>query len=133
MMEQEKRQTSTTGITSAPSTISDEQAIRLAQQLSNVLRQCQQAQTTLDRCNANDNEAMQQATVQLTMCMAQVVCPLQHAALMECIQDDDASQQDESMEIALDTTTTCVANFFEKVQVAKQQHQHLFASEKGKK
>ena len=139
MIQQQKEQTAAANasstITQTP-TVSDQQATRLALQLSQVLKQCQQAQTMLDKCNADDTEAMQQATMQLTMCMAQVVCPLQHDALMKCILDDNGADDDSNdvkVEVALDTTSACVSNFFQKVQVAQTQHHQVFENARGAK
>ena len=46
------------------------------------------------------------ASMDLTMCMAQIVCPVQHGALVSALTEEDAD--DSQVETALTTMTDCV-------------------------
>ena len=82
--------------------ISEEEAKALAQSFSNILKDCQEATVKLE--SSRSEEEHQQASLDLTICMARLVCPDQHKVLTGAI----ASDNEDSIEAALDKVTSCV-------------------------
>lgn len=68
---------------------------------------CKQQQHAVHACN--DDESCARSSMDLTICMAQFVCPLQHAALLTTLENDAGKNDDEEMvESALLRMNECV-------------------------
>jgi len=104
-------------------TITEEQAKELALNFAAMLKDCRQARRAVDQCHTEDECA--RASLDLTMCMSKLVCPLQHTALIERITADD--DDDAAIEDALQRVNDCVAFKTEQHLVAKEQFPKYFS------
>eukprot|EP00957_Ditylum_brightwellii_P125828 9591932-Ditylum_brightwellii.AAC.1 len=74
--------------------LSKEEAIQVASNFSKLLQQCSEVQQMMNNCLTEDECA--KASLELTMYMAQVVCPIQHSALSSQLNVDvDESKEKE--------------------------------------
>jgi cytochrome c heme-lyase len=100
--------------------ISEAQAKELARNFATVRTECQKAQAAVDQCSTEEECA--RAALDLTMCMGQRVCPLQHEALVNVLAADD----DATIEEALGRLNDCVALKTQQHAVAKEKFPKLF-------
>ena len=100
--------------------ISEDEAVALAKSFSQILKDCQAATTKLQ--NSQSEEEHQQASLDLTICMAKIVCPLQHRTLVKAVASDD----EHTVEAALDRMTSCVIENTGRRVGAKEKFPHLF-------
>jgi len=112
--------------------LSKEEAIQVASNFSKLLQQCSEARQMMNNCSSEDECA--KASLALTMCMAQVVCPIQHSALSSQLNVDvDESKEKEVLEYnakvdaALENVALCVQGNDVKVQLAKRDYGDLFS------
>merc|ERR1719329_554046 len=74
-----------------PLEVSKEDAQQLAKSFAKVLEQCQEERKRMESC---DPEESAQASLALSMCMSQIICPLQHQTVVKTLhsQEDDGNQ-----------------------------------------
>merc|ERR1719491_631416 len=110
--------------------ITSEEAKLLSKSFAEVLKQCKEAKQTMENCE-NDEEYAQ-ASLALSMCMAQIICPLQHKTIVKTIhevgnnENDSSSNQDAKIDTALENMFLCVAKENEKVANARATFPDLF-------
>jgi cytochrome c heme-lyase len=112
--------------------ISKEEAIKVAENFAKMLRECQDAQKIVDECT-NDAECAK-ASLGLSLCMAKLVCPLQHQAVTKSLKSDDLDENDEKYEeiydkrvtAALGNVSDCIALEGHRAAVAKDKFPELF-------
>ena len=113
----------TTSETAATSSITEEHARELASKFAAMRKNCQAQQYTMDRCG-NDDECAR-ASLDLTLCLGQHLCSVQHKALTErLVADDDAAIDD-----ALQRVGDCVTLQTESRQAAKEKYPAIFSAE----
>ena len=100
--------------------ISEKEAVALAKSFSQILKDCQDATSKMQ--NSQSEEEHQTASLDLTICMSKIVCPLQHKTLVKALGDDDES----TVEAALDRVTSCVVANTSRRSGAKEKYPHLF-------
>lgn len=92
-------------------TMSKSEIDKIAKQMRSIKVDCVKAQKRVDDCK--DEMDCARASLALTMCMAKIACPLQHAAVVQVLEKDD--EEDGKVEKALENAVACVAMFDEKV------------------
>ena len=100
--------------------ISEEQAKGIAISFSNVLKKCKVQQKKLDACDS-ENECAK-ASMDLTMCMGPVLCPVQHKSLLKTLEADD----DDKIEASLETLSECVLVQTAERKLAENKYPNLF-------
>jgi cytochrome c heme-lyase len=100
--------------------ISDEDAKALAKSFAQILKDCQEASSKME--SSKSAEEQQRASLDLTICMAKIVCPLQHKTLVKALGSDDEN----TIEAALDRVTACVVSNTSKRSAAKEKFPGLF-------
>ncbi len=103
------------------SSISEQEARKLVEDFSTATQRCQKQRTALNQC-ASEEECTR-ATMDLTIGMGQILCPLQHQTLLQVLQHSD----DSTIEAALERVSECVTLKSQQHAVAKQQHPKLFS------
>lgn len=100
--------------------ISETQAKEIAESFSKILKMCTAKQKKVDAC-VSEEECMK-ASVDLTMCMGPIACPVQYQSFVKTLSEDD----DRRIEAALQTLSECVVIQDGKRQLAKEQHPSVF-------
>jgi hypothetical protein len=104
--------------------MSEDQARILQQKFATLRRQCRSQQRKLDRCtDATDEGEYARASMDLTICMAQTVCPVQHSALVQCLSSKN--NNDEAIAQALSVVQECVTLQAEHHAAAKKEFPHV--------
>jgi hypothetical protein len=64
----------------------------------------------------------------LTLCMAKILCPLQHSAMVNALSSNDESNEEYNarLEAALENMSSCVAGVSQRAQLAKKAHPDAF-------
>jgi hypothetical protein len=109
--------------------LSDQEAMELAKIFAKSLKDCQQAQKAVNLCTT-DQECTQ-ASFTLTMCMAKILCPIQHKALVQSIHTTASTPKEEEeydvrLETALENATLCIGQVHKRVALAKHDHPTMF-------
>ena len=100
--------------------ISQDDAKAIAQSFAQILQECHEASTKM--ASSQSAQEQQRASLDLTICMAKILCPLQHSTLTQALAGDDEN----TMEAALDRVTACVVANTTKRSVAKEKFPSLF-------
>ena len=100
--------------------ISEDEARTLAKSFSQILKDCQGATSKMEA--SESEEEHQQASLDLTICMAKLVCPNQHKALITAVNSDN----EDTVEAALDNVTSCVVTNTTRRSAAKQKFPNHF-------
>lgn len=100
--------------------ISEKEAVAIAKSFSQVLKDCQDATSNMQASQTEEDH--QKASLDLTICMAKIVCPLQHKTLVKALGSDD----EHTVEAALDRVTSCVVENTTRRSGAKEKYPHLF-------
>lgn len=100
--------------------ISNSEAKQIALNFSKVLKDCRKQQARVKSCKSEDECA--KASMDLTMCMGPLLCPVQHKNLRKTLTEDD----DDAIEAALETLTECVILQNAQRALAKKQHPGAF-------
>lgn len=100
--------------------ISEKEAVALAKSFSQILKDCEDASTKMQTSQSEEDH--QRATLDLTICMAKILCPLQHKTLVKALGSDDEN----TVEAALDRVTSCVAANTSRRSGAKEKFPHVF-------
>lgn len=105
--------------------LSEADAKQVALNFAKVLKQCRSQQARVQSCES-DAECSK-ASVDLTMCMGPILCPVQHKNLQKTLTAGDNDDDDgEMIEAALETLTDCVGWQTSQRALAKKQHPALF-------
>jgi cytochrome c heme-lyase len=106
--------------------IHETEAAEIARKFALMLRNCQQAQKNMDKCR--DEAECAKASLALTMCMGNVLCPLQHQTVTKIIQQDDATSKtwNAQMDAALENLASCVHLKSEQAVLAKRAYPDVF-------
>jgi cytochrome c heme-lyase len=102
--------------------ITDAHARDIARNFAVAIRDCQKAKQRVENCASE--EECSRASMDLTMCMGERLCPVQHASLVKVLSADDSN--DGKIEASLETLTECVLLKTAERKVARQQHPRLF-------
>lgn len=89
--------------TSAPRDLSESEIRQLAQSFDKAVRDCKNAKRKLEKSRSEQD--MAQASMDLTICTAKVVCPVQHGSLLEALTSD----REDTIEAAFSSVAECVA------------------------
>lgn len=100
--------------------ISEDEAKALAKSFSQILKDCQDATSKME--SSESEEEHQRASLDLTICMAKLVCPDQHKALITAVNSDN----EDTVEAALDKVTACVVTNTTRRSAAKQKFPTAF-------
>jgi signal transduction protein with GAF and PtsI domain len=108
--------------------ISEKEAMAIGQSFHQALKDCQAQQQKVNECS--DEQECARASMDLTLCMAKLWCPLQHAAVVSALQQDDSSEEEYDARVskALENVSECVTNTSQRAQLAKQQHPDAFGA-----
>jgi hypothetical protein len=114
-----------TAPTSAPEAdavliVSDERAMQIANDFARAMRDCTKQRRAVE--NSASDEEGSRASMDLTMCMGERLCPVQHKSLVKTLSGDD----DAKIEAALETLTECVLLRTAERRHAREQHPKLF-------
>ena len=82
--------------------IDEETAKRVATNFASALKGCQKAKKKMDRCSSEEDCA--RASVDLTLCMAKILCPLQQQKFTQTLEDGN----DDQIESSLNIVNECV-------------------------
>lgn len=107
--------------------ITNQEAIVLAKSFSNILKQCNEAKQAMESCEKEDEYA--QASLALSMCMAQIICPLQHKTVVKTIHSEDGEESEmheRKVDSALENMMMCVGRENDKVSRARSTFPELF-------
>jgi len=104
--------------------IDERDAKKLAQSFAEILRQCREAQERINKCDTEEECA--KASVDLTICMSKIVCPIQYEALAKNIADESSPHAQERIEAALTVVNDCVVMKTGQQVAAKKKYPHLF-------
>jgi len=126
---------------SARPKISDVEAHALAKSFAEALKECQDAQKAVNElCSASntdgeDDPKCAKASLQLTMCMAKILCPVQHKAVAQSVHAENLSEEEYGMRVdsALKNVALCLGQVHETVAWAKEDHPKAFEKEPGSK
>jgi cytochrome c heme-lyase len=106
------------------------QAQQVAENFARILKNCQAAQRRIQHCVSDQD--CNQASIDLTLCMGAILCPLQHTAftkaLTAAVKKEDEDQQALVIEATLETLSDCVVHCTAERQMAKEQFPNLFLS-----
>ena len=105
---------------SATGNLTAEQATELASKFAAVRSECRAQQNAADRCSTDDDCA--RVSLDLTMCLGQQLCSVQHNALVERLKADD----DAAIDAALQRVSDCVVLQTERQQAAKEKYPQIF-------
>lgn len=115
-----RKQELQTGQEEAETEISESDARQIAKNFAKVLKDCRPQQTRMKSCKSEED--CSRASMDLTMCMGPVLCPIQHKNLRKTLTEED----DEKIENALETLTECVVFQTAQRALAKKQHPALY-------
>lgn len=123
-----KRQQQEREQSGAMPSISEKEAAAIGQSFHQALRDCQEQQQKVNDCS-NEQECAK-ASMDLTLCMAKLWCPLQHAAVVSALQQDDSSEEEYDARVskALENVSECVSNTSQRAQLAKQHFPDSFSA-----
>eukprot|EP00814_Leptocylindrus_danicus_P013647 CAMPEP_0116044228 /NCGR_PEP_ID=MMETSP0321-20121206/26878_1 /TAXON_ID=163516 /ORGANISM="Leptocylindrus danicus var. danicus, Strain B650" /LENGTH=381 /DNA_ID=CAMNT_0003525291 /DNA_START=105 /DNA_END=1250 /DNA_ORIENTATION=- len=111
--------------------ISEKEAQALAQKLQEMMQSCQIAQKKLTQCN--DEEECATASLDFTLCMSKILCPLQYGAVTKSLHSGDGEENEElynaRVEKALENATECVGGVNVRAAFARRQFPHLFGKQ----
>jgi len=113
-------------------TISQQEAVAISKSFGQALQDCQEQQLQMNACTTEEECA--KASMDLTLCMAKLWCPLQHAAIVNALQSSSQNEDeyDARVEKALENVSECVANTGRRAHFAKQQHPDVFETNLNK-
>ena len=100
--------------------ISAADAKKIAMNFAKVLKTCRSQQERMRSCNSAED--CSKASVDLTMCMGPILCPVQQKNLTKTLAEED----DAKIEAALETLTECVVLQTSQRTLAKKQHPTIF-------
>lgn len=100
--------------------ISESEAVSIAKNFAMALKTCRMQQSKVDKCKSEED--CSKASMDLTMCMGPILCPVQHQSLIKALGEDS----DARIEAALEILAECVVHRTEERQLAKEQHPKLF-------
>jgi cytochrome c heme-lyase len=106
----------------AATKISPAQAKEIAESFAKILKDCRVQQQGVQNCDSEGDCA--KASMDLTMCMGPILCPVQHKGLMKALNEQ--SDSDDKIGAALETLSECVVLQTAHRQLAKQQHPVAF-------
>jgi cytochrome c heme-lyase len=105
--------------------ITEEQAREIANKFAMAIGDCQKAKQRMEKCT--DEEECARASMDLTMCMGERLCPVQHASLVKVLATtQDSNNEDGKIEASLETLTECVVWKTAQRRLAREQHPTLF-------
>ena len=112
--------------------ITKEEAVKIAKSFSQMLSDCQKAQQLVDECT--DDAECAKASLGLTLCMAKLICPLQHDAVTKSLDSKDLDENDEKYEeiydkrlaAALENVSNCITLEGQRASVANEKYPDLF-------
>ena len=108
--------------------ISENEARALAQKLQEMMLSCRVAQKNLAECD--DEEECTTASLDFTLCMSKILCPLQYNAVSKSLHSgDDDELYNARVDKALDNATECVGGVNERAAFARRQFPHLFGKD----
>ena len=110
--------------------IPEEEAVKLAKIFAQSLKECQKAQKAVNLCQ-NDKECTE-ASLNLTMCMSKILCPIQHKAVVQSVHsnDDDEDVYTTRLNAALENATQCIGQVHEKIAWSKTNYPHACSQSK---
>jgi cytochrome c heme-lyase len=104
------------------SMLTETRARELSRAFFTIQSQCRTQQRALDQCETEQEYA--RASIDVTLCMAQTVCPLQHSALVQCLNQND---NEEAIAQAMSVVQDCVALQAQQHAQAKKQFPSVFS------
>lgn len=121
--------------TTMDETVSESDAIRIAESYATILTQCEDVKTQLKNCDS-DAEC-RKAFMGMTVCAGKVMCPLQHKSFTETLEGVNTGNEIDEMasakiNIAFETLGECVASNDKKASAAKKQYPDVFERIVGK-
>jgi cytochrome c heme-lyase len=102
--------------------ITDEHAKKIAISFALAMKDCQKAKQRMENCGSEED--CTRASMDLTLCFGERLCPVQHASFVKVLSASD--DKDAEIEAALETVTECVMLKTAERRVARQQHPELF-------
>jgi cytochrome c heme-lyase len=108
------------------SEISNQEAVAICKSFGRMLHECQEAQAKVNECTSDEECA--RASMDLTLCMAKILCPLQHSAMVNALSSNDETEEEYNvrLEAALENVSDCVAGVSQRAQLAKKAHPNAF-------
>lgn len=100
------------------------EAKKLARNYAKVTKECKAEQSAVEQCEGD--EECERRSMDLTMCLGKVLCPVQHQALVKALMADEGANAETKVEAALSTTTDCVMLQSAMQQSAKKKYPRLF-------
>ena len=119
--EQQQQQDSVDNMAVKATKISEDQAKIIALNFAKAIKDCKKATKRVANCTSEED--CSKASVDLTMCMGQHICGVQHKNLVQTLETSD----DVKIEAALETLTECVMLKTAERRHAREQHPELFS------
>jgi len=106
--------------------ITKDEASEFSKNLVKILNECNKTQQKLSNCSSEDE--CSKLTLEFTLCMANVACPIQHDAVLRSLHADetDEATYDARVDASIENASTCVNNFYGLVSEAKVQYPDMF-------
>jgi cytochrome c heme-lyase len=123
--------------------ISQDEATALASTMQQAVMKCRKAQDALTlNCHEDGDEdnpttssssssvACQRASLDLTMCLGTLWCPLQHEALVKALTTTDDTNSNDTIDVALERLSICVGSAHARVKDARMAYPSIFETKK---
>ena len=108
--------------------ITKEEAVAIAKSFADILKQCSESKQIMESCEKDEEYA--QASLALSMCMAKVICPLQHKTVVKALHSEDeevnSKVHNAKVDTSLENMLMCVAEGNDRVSRAKVKFPDLF-------
>lgn len=121
--QQQQQQQEAATSASATMDISEEQATAIALNFAKAMKECTKARQRVGKCESEYSCSL--ASMDLTMCMGQRLCTIQHKNLVEML-GSSSDAEDGKIEAALETLTECVMLKTAERRLAREQHPSVF-------
>lgn len=107
--------------------ISRKEADTIAKSFGQMLGDCRDAQEKVNKCDSEEECA--RASMDLTLCMAKALCPLQHASVVKALHESSSENEQEynaRLDKALENVSDCLATKSHRAQQARTAHPYAF-------
>lgn len=104
---QQKTSSGMNNNSNSSSSISEKEAKDLANAFKNLKTECKHVQLALDGCR--DDDECTRMSIDLTLCMAKRLCPLQHQSLVKTLNDEGNDAGGNLIDVALERVSNCIS------------------------
>lgn len=106
------------------SKISEKEATLIANNFAKMLKDCTEQQQKLNQCK--DEEEYAKASLDLSLCMGKIMCPLLHKTMIESLHSEEEKTYDARVEKSLENLMVCIENENARVISARESNPEVF-------